>query len=128
MERTAQERMDKAREVIEVRRELDENEKKSARTSADLDADRVSAIRGELAKGGDRAVERRFGEAAVNSPEARQARTQQRAQQRRGKEAMERGVAEAEARRARKTPLRDAAVKQERDRQQQRDREPSRGR
>lgn len=110
---------DKAREVAEVRRELDEGEKKVVRGNADLDGDRVSAMRHELSKGGDQAVRRRFGEAAVNSPEARQARTQQRAAAARGRDAMERGVAEAEAKKSSRTPLRDAAIKQQRERERE---------
>ncbi|WP_156527437.1 hypothetical protein [Gordonia sp. 852002-51296_SCH5728562-b] len=110
---------DAAREVAERRRELDEGERQAQTTRPDLDAGRVRAMRRELAKGGDQAVRRRFGEAAVGSPEAKQARTQQRAQQRRGREAMERGVAEAEAKRASRTPLRDAAIKQQRDRERE---------
>ncbi|ACY19888.1 hypothetical protein Gbro_0558 [Gordonia bronchialis DSM 43247] len=126
IEERRREQEDAAREVADRRRVLDDAEKRSAPGQRDLDAERVGQIRHELAKGGDDAVRRRFGGAAVKSPEAAKARAQQRSAQRRGREAMERGVDEARSREASRTPLRDAAVKQQQGRERERD--TSRGR
>lgn len=56
------------------------NEEQAAQGSSQqgkgLNHDRVAQIRSELAAGGDRAVEKRFGKSGANSAEAAKARTQ----------------------------------------------------
>ncbi|WP_299487230.1 hypothetical protein [uncultured Gordonia sp.] len=56
------------------------NEEQAAQASGaqgkGLDHDRVAQIRSELAAGGDRAVEKKFGKSGANSAEAAKARTQ----------------------------------------------------
>ena len=48
----------------------------SSQQGKDLDHDRVAQIRSELAAGGDKAVEKKFGKSGARSAEAAKARTQ----------------------------------------------------
>ena len=132
-DRTADQR--EADDVAKRRRALDDAEN-AVDKGAGLDGDRVAETRRLLAKGGDKAVEKKLGKDAASSPEVAKAKTQRAnirrherelAQRAASADTVERGKAKAADRDGSVTPLRDQAVARERERAQ-RDRSASRGR
>lgn len=136
MEREAEaaeeKRLDKQREEHgEVRSSLRAGEDAAERDTADIDAEKLTNIKSMLAKpGGEAAVAKRYGQAAVNGPEARLARTQMAHAAGRETAAAKEAAADAAWKAANPpTPLRDRTVEALRERaakEQQRD--ASRGR
>ncbi|WP_206511951.1 hypothetical protein [Rhodococcus sp. KRD197] len=109
----------------QVKQSLNDTESADMRKGRDLDADRVGEIRSLMAEGGDKAVAKKFGESALGSPEAVKARAQ-RAAIRKHESTMAReaiGTAATEndqkkvtvAQQASRTPLRDAAIARQRE-------------
>ncbi|RQO50030.1 hypothetical protein DBV08_05805 [Rhodococcus sp. KBW08] len=125
------------KEFAEATRALTETENADPSKGHALDHERVAEIKSLLAEGGDKAVTKKFGEAALGTPEAAKAKTQRASIRRHERELAERALTDtatentkqtAQAAQQSRTPLYDQAIERQRQRQQ-RDREtPSLGR
>lgn len=126
------------KEFAEATRALTEKENADPSKGRDLDHERVAEIKSLLAEGGDKAVTKKFGEAALDTPEAAKAKTQRAAIRRHERELAERAATDtvteggkqtAQAKQRSGIPLRQQMIEHELQRQQNRDREtPSHGR
>ncbi|MEI4744309.1 hypothetical protein [Rhodococcus erythropolis] len=126
-------------EFTATKRALTEKENADPSKGRDLDHERVAEIKSLLAEGGDKAVTKKFGEAALGTPEAAKAKTQQASIRRHERELAERALTDTVPESAKQTaqakqptpqprsPLRQQMIDHERKRQQGRDRDtPSR--
>ncbi|UDF21571.1 hypothetical protein [Rhodococcus qingshengii] len=121
-----------------AKRVLTETEAADPSKGRDLDHERVAEIKSLLAEGGDKAVTKKFGEAALGTPEAAKAKTQRASIRRHERELAERAATDkvnegskqtAQAKQQSGIPRRQQMIEHELQRQQNRDREtPSRGR
>lgn len=124
-------------EFAEATRALTETENADPSKGHALDHDRVAEIKSLLAEGGDKAVTRKFGEAALGTPEAAKAKTQRASIRRHERELAERALTDtvtestkqtAQAAQQSRTPLYDQAIERQRQRQQRVRETPSLGR
>lgn len=118
-----------------TKRALTDAENAAPGKGRDLDRQRVGEIKSLLAEGGDKAVAKKYGDAALASPEAAKAKTQLAAVRRHERELAQRAVSDtvadagkqaAQAKQSR-TPLRDQAIERQLQRQQDRARDRETG-
>lgn len=127
-------------EFAEATRALTETENADPSKGHALDHDRVGEIKSLLAEGGDAAVTKKFGEAALGTPEAAKAKTQRASIRRHERELAERALTDTvtenatqtaqtkQAAQQSRTPLYDQAIERQRQRQQHDRETPSLGR
>ncbi|WP_270484882.1 hypothetical protein [Gordonia jacobaea] len=125
-EKEEAERDDAAKEHGAVKSALRDGEDAAERDVSDLDKRKLDNIRAMLGKeGGAAEVTKKYGAHAMGSPEARLAQQQLQRGLAREREAFERNAreqAEKAGHEKTKTPMRDRAIEQERQRQQDRER------
>ncbi|WP_438472816.1 hypothetical protein [Rhodococcus erythropolis] len=121
-------------EFTATKRALTEKENADPSKGHDLDHERVAEIKSLLAEGGDQAVTKKFGEAALGTPEAAKAKIQRASIRRHERELAERALTDTVPESAKQTaqaeqptqqprsPLRQQMIDHERKRQQGRDR------